>query len=454
MNSARRAQRTRRAFEQGFTLVELLVAMVAGLLVITAAFLMSKGAMRLFGSESRLSSTQMNVRTAMDRLRGDLQRIAYQSTGNVVADPLMCQPTNLGRIQGVRLLHAASYTASASLTTVAGVSLGTLIKSSVFDANNLTPDAILVQGNFATTDLYPTSSFQNNGSTAVIWLSGTDPAVLRLVNSAGAGGAANAVAAAFPIGRLLRFTNGFGKSQYFVIQSTVVNTVGTVSTPLITIATPSTNAIVPPGATNCGFSGLGIGETVNSVQTYMYTVTSLASVSGGGSDAGTGAVYAWAYPYSGPSDLYKTDLVRTEIDVTQATDVPFAGTTPELVADNIVDLAFAISADISPPAQLNPTAEPYIGVYDFNDPNGYNLAADVTTGVSTSHPQRIRSIRVRLTGKNRDVDRNAAADDGGPDLLRVQVPLTTSGSGGTVGYARARTINEEVFLPNTRGLTW
>jgi hypothetical protein len=390
----------------------------------------------------------------MDRLRADLQRIAFQSTANIATDPQMCQPATLGRIQGVRLLHAASYTASAGLTTVPGVSLGSLIKASVFDANSLTPDSILVQGNFATTDLYVTSNLQNNGSSSVIWLSGIDPAVVRLVNSAGAGNAGVAVAAAFPVGRLLRFTNGFGKSQYFVIMSSVVNTVGTVVTPQITIATSTPNTIVPPNGSNCGYSGLGIGETVNSVQTFMYSVTSLASVSGGGGDAGTGSVYSWAYPVSGPSDLFKTDLVRTEIDVTQTTDVPFAATTPELIADNIVDLAFAISADISPSALTSPTTEPYIGVYDFNDVNGYNLAADVTTGLTTTHPQRIRSIRTRVTGKNRDVDRNAAVDDGGADLMRVQVPMTATGAGGAVGYARARTINEEVFLPNTRGLTW
>ncbi|MFI5297952.1 MAG: PilW family protein [Polyangiales bacterium] len=451
----------RGASERGFTLIELMVAMMAGLLVISAAFLMSKGATRLFASETRLSTAQMNVRTAMDRLRADLQRVAYQSSANVVSDPLMCQPTTLGKIQGVRLQpHGTVYNAAGALG-VNAYSLGSAIQAAVFQANALSPDGIIVQGNFATTDLYPTASISAGGAgsnTATIWLSGTDPSVLRLLSSGGTAdsGAANAVAAAFPVNRLLRLTNGFGKSQYFVISSTTVSSVGAPATltPQITINTTSPNVLSLPDGRNCGFSGIGHGDTVNSVQTYLYSLSSLATLNVVGADGGSGLAYTWAYPIGSPADMYKTDLVRTEIDVTR-NDQPFADSMPELVAENIVDLAFAVSADTSPSLITSPTSEPFISVYDFADSTGYTLADDATLNSNTTtRPQRIRSMRVRVTGRNRDVDRDTAIDDGGPDLMRVQVPLTSSGASGAVGYARARTLNEEVFLDNQRGLTW
>ena len=50
---------SRRRARRGFTLVELLVAMAAGLIVSMAAFLLSKNAMRFFQHESRISAAQL-----------------------------------------------------------------------------------------------------------------------------------------------------------------------------------------------------------------------------------------------------------------------------------------------------------------------------------------------------------------------------------------------------------
>src|SRR5277367_5834742 len=84
-----------RAFEprrpRGFTLIEVLVALSAGVLVSMAAFMLSKDATRFFQHEARVSTAQIALTLAMNRLSGDIQRAGFLSTANVQLDPSVCR---------------------------------------------------------------------------------------------------------------------------------------------------------------------------------------------------------------------------------------------------------------------------------------------------------------------------------------------------------------------------
>jgi prepilin-type N-terminal cleavage/methylation domain-containing protein len=417
----------RRTRANGFTLIELLVAVAAGLFVIVAAFLMAKGATRLFASESRIATAQLNVRNAMDRLRTDLQRASFQSSANAKADPFVCPPpTSTWAVQGIRHVDKGSETDTNATAAV----------KAMWTANNLHPDSIYVQGNFLTTDVYPAAAIDQTSVT----LSQSDPAVQRLLQLSGGGetGLAAALTTVFPANRLLRITNEFGRSQYMVVASGASVT-GTTSVTIPLATTPSLQTSATSNDPQCGVIGNGTRSTVNPVQTFRYWVGSLA---------GLDANYAWAYPDGGPGDDAKSDLLRQEIDTTSGLAIG----TVEIVAENIVDLDFAFNVDataiptIGGAAYAGPTA---ILAYDYADTVGMAYAAAVTSPGTPTGPHRIRSVRIRVAGRNRELDRQSGVDDGGPNLLRIGIAV-----GATTMYARTRTLQEEVLLTNQWGLSW
>ena len=77
----------RRRYNSGFTLIELMVSLIAGLAVALAVVALSTEATATFHEEARTAAAEMALRTAAERLRSDLQRAAYMSTGNIQTDP-------------------------------------------------------------------------------------------------------------------------------------------------------------------------------------------------------------------------------------------------------------------------------------------------------------------------------------------------------------------------------
>src|SRR5579862_9908368 len=107
------AHRVRRSRARAFTLIELTVALVAGLLVAMAVATLSHEATATFNEEVRISAAEATLRTAADRLRADLQRASYMSTPNIEMDPLITRPFG----QAAPLLS----TATAAAKTLQGI---------------------------------------------------------------------------------------------------------------------------------------------------------------------------------------------------------------------------------------------------------------------------------------------------------------------------------------------
>ena len=71
--TGRRLSNERRS-PAGFTLIEVTVSLAAGLLVALGIVALSREATRTFHEEVRSSAAEATLRTAVDRLRSDLQR--------------------------------------------------------------------------------------------------------------------------------------------------------------------------------------------------------------------------------------------------------------------------------------------------------------------------------------------------------------------------------------------
>ena len=61
----------------GFTLIELMIALVAGSLVIVSVYSISGSSARLFSAQQHIAQLQMNVRFGMERLRRDIGRAGF-----------------------------------------------------------------------------------------------------------------------------------------------------------------------------------------------------------------------------------------------------------------------------------------------------------------------------------------------------------------------------------------
>jgi prepilin-type N-terminal cleavage/methylation domain-containing protein len=127
-----RAQRT----SAGFTLIELMLALVAGSFVVAGAYYLSDVSARLFNEQVRRAETQMTLRSAGEQLRRDIGRAGFMAVRDsaelwgcnatqVIAGGIGVEANNI-RQQGVRVVRLAGQ-----------------------------PVQLFLTGNFTTSDQYP-----------------------------------------------------------------------------------------------------------------------------------------------------------------------------------------------------------------------------------------------------------------------------------------------------------
>ena len=411
--------RARRKRDRGFTLVELLVSLVAGLIVALAVVALSRDSTRTFYEEQRAASAEMSLRLAVDRLRQDVQRASFMASGNVLADtfvPLSAKsidkvptgaPAGLQNLAGIRLDLQGSK-ATTPLSSNAG--------------NNFAADAIYLTGNFTTTDQYAVQSVTAGSSCGgqSFNLAVTSAAWYRVLTSSSP---ATTLSQMFtPVAGsefFARISDDLGRFQYVLVCGTGM----TGAQPWVEI-----DATTPVDVTQYGFVDGRL--TINPVQTVRWSLKKL--------DAATYPQYAPLDPGVGAPDKY--DLVREWVDSTGVV----VGS-PELVAEYAVDLKFAFTADVG--TYTNTTSSPNLVAYNFDATENQTLAPLTLT--TTVQPQRIRTVRVRLSTRSPMGDRGEplTAPDG------YQMRYCTKSAGCATGvdskdFARMRTVTTEVSLPN------
>jgi type II secretory pathway pseudopilin PulG len=471
--SRARMKNLRRA-RAGFSLIELLVAMVAGLIVTIAVLGLAREATTVFHEEIRMSNAEMSLRLASDRVRRDLQAAAFLSTPNLYDDPLVARDplkTNfpkggtsaeydkspfdeLFNLAGVRYEPGGSYAAPNYAQPPSLDPNGVL--QTVSKLNALQPDQLFVSGNLTTPDEYigvvtDRNAVCGGGSGVKVQLQADDPAVQRLVGYAmptnGDAGAVtppapstttmvNRTIAAFLPGLsgigLLNASSGLTQavrvsdsSGRFYNYAPICNIFYDTTANAVALILSGANAVLP-ATTGAGVSGGFSGfapVTISPIQTVRWSLRCVGTTNG-------------TCDQNDP----RFELVREWIAL-NGTAMPNA----EVVAEYVVDLKFAFTA-ISPvnPELLDVQSYPY-GSTDIQKMTAYIPPGATPTALRT--PQRLRSIRFRIAARGATADRDTDVPDPNADpagaattLYRYLLP---SGK-----YARVRTITSEVALEN------
>lgn len=384
----------RRAQQSGFTLLELMVALTAGLILITAVYYVGAGSSRHFQEQQRISQTQTNVRTAMEQLRFDVSRAGFMGTPNSRG------PTGRNCAPGISL-----HTQAVELVNENG--LGNIPNAA---ENGSHADTLRIVGNYATGDEYHSSwSAQGQFILDTRWQS-----YRRSFMPNGALDTA-AFQEAFVPGRLIRFT-----SPRDFIFITRIESVG---------ADGRTININPPlpNTENCSQGFGGEGGLIAPLSRIEYSIQGPAGLAnllprGGATSPVTGA----------PSYL-----VRREIPFGDPPGAPLAGRTRVVLqwavdfeVDAILDTA---AAGLPPDLQLRDGAD-----------TGTALQSVVSNPAAT--PEQVRSLIVQIGARTPEQDslfpfRPRTGPDAPMRSFRV-FPARGEFA------ARVRSLRSEIFLPN------
>jgi hypothetical protein len=169
---------------------------------------------------------------------------------------------------------------------------------------------------------------------------------------------------------------------------------------------------------------------VNVVNFFRYSIASLKN------DATYKTSYGQLYAANpNPADTYRTELIREELDPT--TGNPFTDIPPEIIAEYAVDLKF--EGLVTPGTSTTQTA------LSMTTPNPGDIYA-IANIAATGQPQRIRSLRARLSVRSREADRNSNVPSSMTGLYRIKVGTETN------AFARVRTVQSDIAIPNHFGV--
>jgi hypothetical protein len=135
-----------------------------------------------------------------------------------------------------------------------------------------------------------------------------------------------------------------------------------------------------------------------------------------------------------PGETTRTELVREELDAEGTVLEADDDLTTELVAEYAIDLGFSVTAQLPANDQL----------VDVQPGDGNFASIFNPTETLIGAPQRVRAVRVRLSVRSREADREAALPGG---LYRFQLLPQT-------GWARVRTFQADIALQNQMDVRW
>ncbi|MFO0694415.1 MAG: prepilin-type N-terminal cleavage/methylation domain-containing protein [Polyangiales bacterium] len=416
----RRRKSARR--REGFTLIELMVALVAGIIAVGSVYALSAGSSRHFQDQQRIATTQTSVRMAMEQVRADIERAGFYAPADSNAEPSCMRPAF--RIRAVEMTDSSDPTNTDE----------TVIDPSRLNGSE--SDRLVLVGNFSTSGAYLVSNVLGAGGSLSLQSSWQafrrDFGVPGTTSGPWAYSASQFEAAFNPpnnsggIQRVLRLTTMQGQNFYPHITSAVGN-MGTPGNPAVINLSPS----LPIGGT-C-MVGLGDGATVAPLTRVEYRVMSPAA-------AGLTALVG-STPTATLQAIEGSPAVLVRRELTFDNSTPIAGTTRvvlEYVAD--FDVSFVIDTNAR-----TTTA-----------PNLVRVSGRNAQSAAANTPWAIRSVIVSVSGRTPVGDPKFPVTGGAgtTDMNGVHVPPTrfapgTGASAVSLG-SRVRTMSTEIRLPNLR----
>lgn len=431
---------------RGFTLIELTVALLAGLIVGLGIMGLSRDSTRTFHEEMRASAAEANLRTAVDRLRSDLSRAAYMSTSNIATDPMIARAPGAGVTPGFAgLAQLASIQLTPSMSAVNGLTLSA--------ENNVDPVALQIGGNMTSTDQFAASlSPVAAGGCQQIFLDPQTPAMYRVLQSSAPATELKNLFQPVPAGVnaqfLVRVFDKTGHSQFLVTCPGVPTGIAGAAPnlkPFVSVSpgTPVLTAQQTGGVSS--ITGFAAGDIwVNPVQIVRWEILAASNEPGQYKNS----------PLSGQPlaptvvDPTKYDLVRSYVDAVSGKPIP---ETTEVIAEYAVDFDVAFSVDTGAS-----TLAPNILTYAFGDARipTYAKAVPLQPVPAVSGPGLIRSVRARVVTRTAQADRalNVAVPGAAGNYLYRYCILAAGcdpvNAAGVLQFARARTLTIEVSLNN------
>ncbi len=403
---------------RGFTLVELMVAVVGGLFVSVAVFTVAKQTTRFAMRQVRIADTMMQTVVGFERLKADIARAGFLGTPDITGDESFCgvkfppgYPAFLQELASVRIED------NPTLTTEQTV-------------NGLAPRRITISGSPVEDDFEAV----NVPRLSVAPTIRLKPDSLGMTNLGYPGNpVASVLTPVFRAGRALRIKDDRGRIQFGVISSVTGG-----ANPAITLEALPALQFRGAGGSRCGVAAHGTGTLVNVVNAVRYELESLRS------DAKFNAIYGRldGTRTGPPSESSRLELVRKELDMTGAV---MAGST-ELVAEYAVDLDFSLVVERNVGGAL--------AAVHGADVDDYAGAPASRAGPG---PQRIRAVRAWLSTRTREADRTAplslatAPQGSGPSLMRISLDPTDRNN---PPFARLRTLQAVIPLINQEKATW
>jgi hypothetical protein len=393
----------------GFTLVELMVALSGGLFLSIVVFALARDASRFYQREGRMASATLAGMIGFERLKADISRAGYLGTPNIQLDPQRAVDVSASTPKGIFTLAALRVF----------IDSPDLSGNDAFKLNQpLTPDQIVLSGSYSATDEFP-AVVDPSGQT--IYLQMNTPSMARLgYLSAGSASAQLAllknVFGASP-GLILRFKDQAGKLYFGEISSI---TAGSPPAIALTSAFPQRSSATGVN----GLRGFEDGSSANVVNIVRYRVMDLQRDAQGPTwqalfDASKGA----------PGEDTRTELVRDQLDA----DGNLVANSTEVVAEYAVDLQFSVFGQ---PATGIPAVV-------FSAPGDGNFGTFFKTSGVGDFPERVRSVRTRLSVRSREADRTTGIPGG---FYRFQIAPSQ--------WARVRTFQADVALPNQASVQW
>lgn len=451
------------ARRRGFTLVELMVSLVAGVIIAIAVIGLARAATTTFHEQVRMTTVEQSVRNAANRLRYDLTKVSFMGTGNIklAAGPNVpyghrVAVNGVGQsgdrygvmtqdLQGLRVKVSASQAQSEGPLNLA-------------TNNGLSPDSIVIAGNLTTDDQYIGTWVEGAGSCGggqVQINAMADPANQRLLN----GDPINVTNAFVPVPNtqfLVRVVDDAGCQHFATTNFATATSPGPISTITVDLCNGSDNTSVlrahlpDPGDTRlAGPKGTGCGVDNNGtvrisplhrVEWYIAPNTNI--------------LLAPPVAVGGATEMFM--LYRSVLDAS-GTRLPQL---TQVVAEYAVDLKFGVVVDDS--SQVPPNN---VRVFDLDtDTSGENgggnidrwtnRASQTIAGIGQPGPQRVRSVRYRVSTRSALPDRNSNLSilPGTPYLVRYC--LENAAPAACKKFARMRTIVSEVALINQARMSY
>jgi Tfp pilus assembly protein PilW len=399
---------------RGFTLVELMVALSGGLFLSIVVFALARDTTRFYQREGRISSATLAGIIGFERLKADIERAGYLSTPNIQADPLVCSRVDSSSPEGLRTLAGVRITAD---TPDLSGNPAFAFNSSA--GQDIKPDQLLLSGSYSATDEFPISQASNGTN---IFLQVNTPSMARIGYTT-ASGTNNQLAllqnvfGAAP-GQILRVKDQAGMLYFGQIASVTAG-----SQPSVTLTAPF--PVQAAGGRTCGLRGFEMGSSANVVNLVRYRIMKLKGTTDGASWA---PLFTASSGASGEDD--RTELVRDQLMADGQTTIPG---TVDIAAEYAVDLEFSVMGQlVKGVSSLAPASAP-----------GSDWDTYFKGNATDDRPQGVRAVRVKLSVRSREADRTTNIAGG---LYRFRV--------GTNEWARVRTFQADVALPNQRRVQW